>query len=139
MALYPLSALAAASVAAWMYLLFFRGRFWLADRRLAPAGPPQAWPAVVVVVPARNEAATIAPAITSLIEQDYQGEWRIVLADDASHDGTADVGGAVDGAADRLVSVAVPPLAPGWTGKPWALAAGLERAAEVVPRRPTHF
>ena len=133
MALLWLSALAAASLAAWLYLLLFRGRFWRADVRLPSAPAPRAWPGVAVVIPARNEAATIAKAVAALVAQDYRGRWCVVLADDSSGDGTADLARSAAGAPDRLVTVAVPPLAPGWAGKPWALAAGLERAAEIDP------
>lgn len=133
MPFYSLSALAAVSMAAWIYLLLFRGRFWRAEARLPAASPPQSWPAVAVVVPARNEAATIAKAVASLVAQDYRGRWCVVLADDSSDDGTAGLARAAAGAPDRLVTLAVPALPPGWAGKPWALAAGLERAAEVDP------
>ena len=128
-----LAATGAAGALAWVYLLFFRGRFWRAEARLPAGGPPQVWPAVAVVVPARNEAATVARGVTSLVAQDYHGDWRVILADDASDDGTADLARAAVDGSSRLVTVAVPPLAPGWTGKPWALAAGIERAAQLMP------
>jgi cellulose synthase/poly-beta-1,6-N-acetylglucosamine synthase-like glycosyltransferase len=78
------------SVAAWVYLLLFRGMFWLMrerdDRDLPPE--PAAWPAVVAVAPARNEADVIERSVTSLLSQDYAGTFRLVLVDDNSEDGT---------------------------------------------------
>ncbi len=47
----------AAALAIWVYLLFARGGFWLEFRRQAPAPPPlEQAPAIVAVIPARNEA-----------------------------------------------------------------------------------
>ena len=104
MLFYVLVGVAAASVTAWAYLLFFRGRFWRADQRLPAALAPRSWPAVAVVVPARDEAATIVPAVAALTAQDYRGEWRIILADDASQDGTAELARAASGGSPRLVA-----------------------------------
>jgi len=81
-------------LAVWLYLLVARGGFWLARERddsvaAPPANPPRAqWPAVVAVVPARNEADVIARSIGSLLGQDYAGPFRVVLVDDGSSDAT---------------------------------------------------
>ena len=49
MNLSPLAMAAAASLAAWIYLALFHGRFWHADQRLDDATPPcDSWPAVAV-------------------------------------------------------------------------------------------
>ncbi len=50
-----------------------------------------AWPSVAVVIPARNEADGIAETIGSLLRQDYAGAFTIILVDDDSNDGTADI------------------------------------------------
>ena len=42
-------------------------------------------------MPARNEAETIAESIGSLLRQDYPGAWTVILVDDDSSDGTADI------------------------------------------------
>ncbi|MEK8044690.1 glycosyltransferase, partial [Burkholderia contaminans] len=71
------------------------------------------WPAVVAVVPARNEADVIARAATSLLEQDYPGEFHLIIVDDHSDDGTADAARAAALAinrADRLTVLAAKPL-----------------------------
>lgn len=129
--------LAGLSLALWLYLLVGRGGFWRAQPRLddgmAKGG---ARPAVIAVVPARDEADVVGEAVASLLRQDYPGAFAVVLVDDHSRDGTAEAARrAADGlgAGERLTVVAAPPLAPGWTGKLWALATGLERAAALLP------
>lgn len=89
------------SLAVWLYLLIARGGFWLArERDDGVAATPARWPAVVAVVPARNEADVIARSIGSLLGQDYAGPFRVVLVDDGSSDGTAAVAQSVKGAID---------------------------------------
>jgi glycosyltransferase involved in cell wall biosynthesis len=46
---------------------------------------------VSVVIPARNAARTLAEQLRALCEQDYAGAWDVVVADNGSTDGTADV------------------------------------------------
>ena len=47
-------------LAVWIYLLLFRNGFWLLrERDTGPVQEPAAWPSVVAVVPARNEADVI--------------------------------------------------------------------------------
>ena len=121
--------LALVPVAVWLYLLAFRGRFWvMAERDDADdPSPPAQWPSVVAVVPARNEADVIARSIGSLLAQDYPGAFRIVLIDDQSGDGTGDAARALD-ATGRLDVIAGSPRPPGWAGKVWAMKQGVERA-----------
>jgi hopene-associated glycosyltransferase HpnB len=120
----------AVALAAWIYLVLGRGFFWLArerdDRALPP--DPAAWPDVVAVVPARNEADVVARSIGSLMAQDYPGAFSIVLVDDASDDGTAARAAALPGGDDRLTILTGRPLPAGWTGKLWAVSQGVEAA-----------
>src|SRR3954468_11360745 len=63
----------------------------LADRR--PRRAPFAagrWPAVSIVVAARNEAARLAARVQNLIEQDYPGAYEIIVVSDGSTDHPAD-------------------------------------------------
>lgn len=116
------------SLAVWLYLLLARGGFWLARERDEPAvAAPRHWPAVVAVVPARNEVDVIARSIGSLLGQDYAGPFRVVLVDDGSSDGTAAVAQRVDGQR-RLDVLAGAPLPARWTGKLWALEQGIRHA-----------
>jgi hopene-associated glycosyltransferase HpnB len=116
------------SLIIWLVLIFARHGFWLArerDTRDVPAGPTH-WPDVVAVVPARDEADVIARSIGSLGAQDYPGRFHIILMDDSSSDGTADIARALG--SERVEVVRGLPLAPGWTGKLWAVSQGVERA-----------
>ncbi len=118
-------ALGAAAVIAWIYLLLGRGLFWLArerDDRGEPMASPSSWPSVAILVPARNEADVIARSLGSLVTQDYPGDFRVVLVDDGSTDGTA----AAAPVSDRLDIRSGAPLPPGWTGKLWAVSQGID-------------
>jgi hopene-associated glycosyltransferase HpnB len=124
-------ALAALSLAVWLYLLLGRGFFWRI-KRPAPPPAPRTWPSVVAVVPARNEAEVVDEAVGSLLRQDYPGRFDVVLVDDHSDDDTAGVAhkmAAALGKSHALTVVAARPLPPGWTGKLWALSEGV-RAVE---------
>jgi hopene-associated glycosyltransferase HpnB len=119
------------SLAIWLVLIFARHGFWLArerDTRDVPADPKH-WPDVVAVVPARDEADVIARSIGSLAAQDYPGRFRIILMDDSSSDGTADIARGLG--SERVEVVRGLPLAPGWTGKLWAVSQGIERAGSA--------
>ena len=125
----PFHILAVVSVAVWLGLLFFRGGFWRADQWLDDDGaPPDSWPSVVAVIPARDEAPTVGRAVASLLAQDYPGPFSVVVVDDASRDGTADAARAAGAGDRRLTVVAGGPLPEGWVGKPWAMRQGLEAA-----------
>jgi hopene-associated glycosyltransferase HpnB len=118
-------------VAIWAFLLLGRGGFWRMRVEAAPrrAG---ACPRVAAVVPARNEADVVGAAIGSLAKQRYDGAFRVVLVDDHSEDGTAEAARAA-ASDDVLTVVPAPPLERGWTGKLWAVNAGLTEAARLEP------
>src|SRR5215472_15077374 len=102
---YVATAIGAASVAIWVHLLFFRGGFWWLPYRPAAGAAIASAPPVVAVVPARDEAAVIGRAVTSLLAQDYTGSLHVVVVDDHSGDGTAKIArGTAEavGASDRL-------------------------------------
>lgn len=117
----------AASLAIWLWLVFAHGGFWLArERDTTVSSAPERWPSVVAVVPARDEAEVIARSVRSLAAQDYPGEFRVIVVDDNSRDGTADVVGSLG--SDRVSVLAGKPLPAGWTGKLWAVAQGIGSA-----------
>jgi hopene-associated glycosyltransferase HpnB len=125
-------------LAIWLGLVLAHGGFWKADQRddLAPPLHPRRWPQVIAVVPARDEADVIARSIGSLLAQDYPGDFRVILVDDSSSDGTA--AAARDeaqrlGQTGRLEVLAGEPLAEGWTGKLWAVHQGVTRAQASKP------
>ncbi len=128
-----LNFLAAIPLAIWLYLLLARGSFWrLSEDKIEPR-QLEDWPHVVAVVPARNEATAISQAISSIAKQDYPGEFSIIVVDDHSEDGTAALAQQAaneSGASQRLKIHSAAPLAPGWTGKLWALHEGISATSE---------
>jgi hopene-associated glycosyltransferase HpnB len=132
-----LSLIAVISLGIWVYLLVFRGKFWLSDQRLD--GSPcrrDAWPAVVALVPARDEAEVVGRCIKTLLDQDYPGDLRVILIDDHSTDATGRI--ARDAASgtvrpDALTIIRSESLPPGWAGKVWALSEGLRAAEDSAP------
>jgi hopene-associated glycosyltransferase HpnB len=117
--------LAGLSLAIWAFLLFGHGRFWQSGPMLAPVLPAEA-PAITIVIPARDEEASIGRCLKSLLSQDYPGELRIVLVNDGSRDGTGDVAHAFADARLTIIDGAERP--PGWSGKLWALQQGVDAA-----------
>jgi hopene-associated glycosyltransferase HpnB len=126
----------AATVAIWVYLLFFRGGFWCLPYRLSPIAANVGGRSIVAVIPARDEAAVVGPAVASLLAQDYDGNFHIVVVDDQSSDRTAEAArsaAAAAGASDRLTICRGKPVPPGWTGKLWAMSQGIEAARSLRP------
>jgi hopene-associated glycosyltransferase HpnB len=127
------------SLAIWIYLIFARGSFWRLrafDNDQTIVVPLNRRPRIIAVVPARNEAETIGRAVAALVRQDYPGEFSIVVADDHSEDGTAELArraGAECGASERISIHMAAPLPAGWTGKLWALNEGVTQAARDAP------
>jgi hopene-associated glycosyltransferase HpnB len=109
----------------WLVLILLHGQFWQSGPSL-PAVRPTMAPPVAIVVPARDEAGVIVATLRSLLTQDYPGRYRVILVDDGSTDGT---GALARGVQDGRLHVldGTPPL-PGWSGKLWAVAQGIDRA-----------
>jgi hopene-associated glycosyltransferase HpnB len=149
-----LSIACTAAAAVWAYLVLGHGGYWRTGQRLPPspaeaaapapaaaaapapaeAATPSraAWPDVAAVIPARNEAAMLPEVLPTLLGQDYPGALTVIVVDDCSIDGTAEVAAALGpepghpGRALRVLAGA--PLPPGWAGKVWAMAQGLAHA-----------
>jgi hopene-associated glycosyltransferase HpnB len=116
----------------WLGLVMARDGFWLTrerDTRDVPP-PPVDWPAVVAIVPARDEAEVIAQSIGSLLAQDYPGSFRVILVDDSSSDGTAAIARQLN-RGEQLDILTGQPLAAGWTGKLWAVAQGVAETGDA--------
>ena len=137
-----LSIACTAAAAVWAYLVLGHGGYWRTGQRLPPprAGAANgtawpdgaAWPDVAAVIPARNEAAMLPVVLPAMLGQDYPGTLTVIVVDDCSTDGTAEVAAALapepgrPGRALRVLAGA--PLPPGWAGKVWAMAQGLAHA-----------
>jgi hopene-associated glycosyltransferase HpnB len=112
----------------WCGLILFHGRYWQAGPILPPAPDTLKLPPVDIVVPARDEAASIAAAIGSLTRQAMPAV-RVILVDDGSTDGTAALAAAAaEDAPHPLTIVPGAPKPPGWSGKLWAVSQGLAAA-----------
>jgi hopene-associated glycosyltransferase HpnB len=126
--------LAVVSLLIWVVLTFLRGAFWQVltfDDDIAKQESLARWPRVVTIVPARNEAETIARAVESLVKQNYQGELRVVVVDDHSEDGTGALAREAAeraGASERVLVLRGAALKTGWTGKLLAMQQGVENA-----------
>ncbi len=138
----PLVALGACSIFTWIYLIALHGRFWHAKPRIADTlrsdleSSPGRAPSVIAVVPARNEADVIERTITSLLDQRYPGDLRVILVDDHSDDETAAIAGETASRhphGERIEIVRAPPRPAGWVGKMWAVESGLRQAREKPP------
>lgn len=119
--------IALAACGAWAVLIFGRGMFWRArddDRDAMLLPDPATWPAVQIIIPARNEAETIGATVRSLVTQDYPGRFDILVVSDRSTDQTAQLAHAAG--AEVLEGQG---RAPGWSGKLHALQQGLEVVA----------
>lgn len=136
----PAFVIAGLALAIWLYLVLAHGRFWLCAEREDADDPPEpsAWPAVAAVIPARNEADMVPQGLGSLLAQDYPGPFRVILVDDDSDDGTADVARAQAGADTRLTVLDGKPLPAGWTGKLWAVSQGVAYA-DALPDPPRYL
>jgi hopene-associated glycosyltransferase HpnB len=123
-----LSIACAVAAVAWTYLVAGHGGYWRTSQWLPPVtGDPDTWPDVVAVVPARNEAEMLPATLPALLGQEYPGTLTVIVVDDRSSDGTAEVAAKLDDG--RPLKVIAGTAAPaGWAGKVWAMAQGLGAA-----------
>ncbi|GAB6967302.1 glycosyltransferase [Komagataeibacter kakiaceti JCM 25156] len=134
MLVLPLSIL---TLVIWLGLIFCHGRFWQAGPILRPVRGAQLagqkCPEVCVVVPARDEAASVVRCVGSLLAQDYPGELHVIVVDDNSTDGTGRLARSVPDPRGRLTVMKGKSRPPGWSGKLWAVSQGVARARELMP------
>ena len=132
-----LSIACAAAAVAWLYLVAAHGGYWRTSQRLPRvSGEPDAWPDVVAVVPARNEAQMLPVTLPALLGQEYPGTLTVIVVDDGSSDGTGEVAAKLGAGSPRplrVISGAPPPDAERWAGKVWAMAQGLRAAGPFAP------
>jgi hypothetical protein len=96
---------------------------WNARRlRVPPADPPPVAEPVALLLPLRDEAHRVEPCLRALLAQTGVRDLRLVVLDDGSTDGTAEVVRRVCAGDPRVRLVEGRPLPAGWWGKPWACA-----------------
>ena len=96
-------------------------RFTRRSPRLREYEPLPSGPLVSVIIPARNEARNIDRCVRSVLATQYS-PIEVIVVDDRSTDGTAEIVEAATGARVRLVRGVEPPE--GWFGKQWAIVQG---------------
>jgi cellulose synthase/poly-beta-1,6-N-acetylglucosamine synthase-like glycosyltransferase len=134
--------LATISLFIWLYLALARGTFWHLrpfDDDQAKHLSPAVWPPIVAIVPARNEAQTIGQTIAALLQQDYPGQFSVIVVDDHSEDTTTQIAQQTakeDAAGPSVQILRSLPLPPGWTGKLWALNEGISLACASTSSYP---
>jgi hopene-associated glycosyltransferase HpnB len=156
-------ALVSLSVVIWLWLLGFRGQFWQSDVVLEWGSGEdkgggedgrvgrvddfnstlktqnlnlKTFPSVCAVIPARNETDVLPLTLPSLLQQNYAGAFRVILVDDHSSDGTAEVAKQVAeelAKADQVQIITAKPLPVGWSGKLWAMQQGVEATEAFAP------
>jgi len=130
------------SLIIWLFLLVFWGRFWQASEILAPKDNQlNSYPSVTIIIPARNEAEAIPTSLTSLLNQDYAGNFNIILVDDQSSDGTGKIAEEIANnlhKTELLKIIYGQSLPQGWSGKLWAMEQGIN-AALTQPSTPDYF
>jgi hopene-associated glycosyltransferase HpnB len=135
--LFILACAGALALLIWIVLWLWHGGFWRVEPVLPQPGQSATWPAVDIIIPARDEADILPHALPTILGQDYAGLLRVFLVDDHSQDGTSDVARSLaceSAYGQRLVLVAATPRPQGWTGKLWALQQGLlASGAEPAP------
>jgi chlorobactene glucosyltransferase len=110
------------------WLVPFASLFRLANTRPNLSDAPLADGSLVsVIIPARNESATIETVVRSVLASTYR-RLELLVVDDRSSDDTAAIVERLAAADTRVRLVRGAPLPPGWYGKPWACLQGYRAA-----------
>lgn len=121
-----LSVLTGLSLLLWLGLYLSPGQRWRTTERLEATGsndPSDDFSDITVVIPARNEAEVIGATIRSIMAQGRVH--RVIVVDDQSDDGTAEI--AREAGGERVTVISGQPLPQGWVGKVWAMEQGTQK------------
>ncbi len=120
------------SLLIWFYLILGRGQFWRCHQQIKLSQTQLAnYPSVCAIIPARNEAELLPITLKSILNQQYEGNFSVILIDDQSDDGTGEIAQITAtkfGQRQRLEVLSGKPLPQGWTGKLWAMEQGISYA-----------
>lgn len=122
------------SLLIWIYLILFRNNFWYCDQYLEDDLTLTNSPNITVIIPARNEADVLPISLNSLLKQDYQTKYNIILIDDQSEDQTGNIAKEIADKqfkADYLTVIQGKSLPQGWSGKLWAMNQGINYAEKT--------
>ena len=120
--------LAGASALVWLSILIQPWQPWRTRERFAVPEKDALssdLSTVTVLIPARNEGRFIGDTLTALGRQGIG--LTIIMIDDGSEDGTAEVARRAAPEDCHLEIISGAALPPGWAGKVWALEQGRER------------
>ena len=123
----------------WLYLIIFHGQFWLCNQYLKENKLVDS-PKISVIIPARNEAEVLPISLTSIANQDYQGEFNVNLINDQSTDNTQEIAQQITKNFSELVKINIiqgQDLPEGWTGKLWAIKQGIDYSKKTF--QPDYF
>ena len=131
------------SLLIWICLWLFWGRFWHTEKLTSTqlATTANSYPSVWVIIPAKDEAETIAQCLQSVLSQDYAGKLNVVLVDDQSDDDTAQIASkaaASLGKQDQFDLLSGQSLPPNWKGKLWALQQGIDSVQTSLEKTSQH-
>ena len=125
--------LAALPIVIWACLLFGRGWFWWIEPFKLSATAGSDSQRIAVIIPARDEAASIAQVVASWVAQHYNSPLRVFIVDDHSSDGTADIARQATRNSTRFQVLSAPEKPTEWTGKLWAVSCGIDAARDFAP------
>ncbi len=122
-----MNVIAALICAAWWLLALLLLRNLRNVRLLSELPVPERddWPDVAVIMPARNEAATLDAGVRSRLGDEYPG-LKLVLVNDRSDDDTGAVADTIAAEDPRLTVIHNSELPAGWLGKVHALQVGVQ-------------
>ena len=106
---------------------------WLLCRPMPvlPAAALRGHPSVAVLIPARNEEATLPHLLQGLQRQTFRPQ-QVIVIDDHSSDRTAAIASQAFPELE-ITLIQPPPLPAGWCGKTWALHRGVQAcSAELL-------
>ena len=114
--------------APWILVLLLLVRGYATRRpRLRDYPPINTGPLISVIIPARNEARNIERCVRSVLATAY-APIEVIVVDDRSTDGTAEIVEPATGRRLRLIRGAELPEGEGWFGKQWAIIQGYRAA-----------
>jgi len=88
-------------------------------------------PLVTIVVPAKDEAASIEASVRSMLASDYRN-LEIILVNDRSEDGTLQIMERLASEEPRIKVISIEELPPEWTGKTHAMYKAAQEASGDV-------
>jgi hopene-associated glycosyltransferase HpnB len=127
------------SLMIWLFLLLFWGNFWWTNRQInSPQNSIEFYPHVSIIIPARNESETLPVSLPSVLNQDYPGQWSVILIDDNSSDCTTQVAQNIAKKNDQINRIKIvqgKKLPSNWKGKLWAIKQGINLAQQqtIIP------